>query len=264
MLRHDEVFTNPAKALLREKKKTIACWLQLGSPAVAEAIAQTGIDWVVIDMEHGPGDLQTLIHQMQAIKGYGVAPLVRAPGNDPIAIKKVLDAGAYGIHIPYLHTKEDVERAVRACKYPPSGIRGVSSTGRASGYALNAMNYLRQANDEILVLAAVETRSAAEHIEEFLSVEGLDGVFIGPMDLSTDMGYFGTPSAPEVQEMISKVEKAVVSSGKVLAGTCGDFETAKKMFDRGYTLVYAMADTALLTGSAMKLVKAFAEEYPER
>ena len=264
MLKHDEIFQSPVKQLLREKKKTLGAWSQFGSPAVVEAMASTGLDWIVIDMEHGPSDLSGIIAQMQAMKGYGCYPIVRAPGNDIIWLKKVLDAGVYGVHIPYLFGKEDFEKAVRACKYPPKGCRGASSTGRASGYSINPLNYLKYADEEILVLGAIETKTAAENIEEILTVEGLDGVFIGPMDLATDMGYFASPTAPEVQEMVKKVEAATLASGKILAGTCNGFDNAKKKFDAGYTLVYGISDVFEVGSQTMALVKSFKEEYPER
>ncbi len=264
MLKCDEVFKSPVKQLLRERKKTLGAWAQFGSPAVVEAMASTGLDWIVLDMEHGPSDLNGIIQQMQAMKGYGCYPIVRAPGNDIIWIKKVLDAGAYGIHIPYLFGKDDFEKAVRACKYPPYGCRGASSTGRASGYSINPLNYLKYANDEVLVIGAIETKEAADHIEEIVNVEGLDAIFIGPMDLATDMGYFATPTALEVQAVVKRVEAAVLASGKILAGTCNGFEAAKKKFELGYTLVYGLSDVYAVGSQTMALVKSFRDSYPER
>jgi 2-dehydro-3-deoxyglucarate aldolase/4-hydroxy-2-oxoheptanedioate aldolase len=191
-----QVFENHVKHMLKDGRKTAGAWLQIGSPMTAEIMSQAGFDWLMIDMEHAPVDFMTLINQMQAVTGGGAIPLVRAPWNDFVTIKRILDAGAYGLLVPYVNTREEAEAAVKACQYPPKGIRGVAGSPRAAGYGQNVSNYLPYANDQILILTAAETAEAVENLDHILTVPDLDGIFIGPMDLSTSLGHMGNPSHP--------------------------------------------------------------------
>jgi 2-keto-3-deoxy-L-rhamnonate aldolase RhmA len=257
-------FANPLKQLLREGKKTLGAWAQLGSPLTAEILARAGFDWLMIDMEHGPGDIMTLISQCQAISGTECVPLVRAPWNDFVVAKRILDAGAYGILFPYVNTAAEAEAAVRACKYPPQGIRGVAGSPRAVGFGQDISQYLSRANDELLVLVAVETLEAVANLPEILGVEGLDGVFIGPMDLATSMGYFANPGHPEVQSAIARAEEGVLRAGKVLATTCTSWEQAENLYQRGYQMLMVLADGVGLAKLAADRVTAFRKSFPQR
>ncbi len=181
-------FENHVKRVLKEGKKTAGAWLQIASPITAEIMSQAGFDWLLIDMEHGPGDILTLVSQVQAMKGTGTAALVRPAWNDFVTIKRILDTGVHGLLIPYVNTKEEAEAAVQACRYPPQGIRGVAGSPRAHGYGQNAQAYLQHANDEILLITQVETPAAVANLGDILAVDGADGIFIGPMDLATNMG----------------------------------------------------------------------------
>ena len=264
MLRLDENFHNKAKWLLKAKKKTIGAWLQIGSPFTAEIFAKAGFDWAMIDMEHGPGDIMTLISQLQAMSKHDVAPFVRAPWNDFVAIKKILDAGVYGVLVPYVNNKEEAESAVKACKYPLEGIRGVAPSPRAGGYGMNSKNYLENANEQVLVMTAMETPEAVNNIDEIVSVNGLDGIFIGPMDLATSMGYFCNPKAEEVQKAIEKIEKAVFASDKFLGTVAGSFEQAQKLYEKGYSFVVVMSDSTTLGKIAVENVEKFKTTFPQR
>lgn len=264
MLRQNEVFYNKVKWLLKERKKTIGAWLQAASPITAEIFGKAGFDFAMVDMEHGPGDIMTLIGQLQALAKYDVAPFARAPWNDPVMIKKMLDAGLYGILIPYVSTKEEAEAAVRACKYPLEGIRGIAPSPRAGGYGMNGNLYLENANEQLVVMTAMETPEAVAHIDEIVQVSGLDGIFIGPMDLATSMGHFCDPKHPEVQEAIKKIETAVKGSGKFLGTVAGDFEAAQALYEKGYSYVVVMSDTTSLAKLAMANVKRFKETYSDR
>ncbi|MCK4315320.1 MAG: 2,4-dihydroxyhept-2-ene-1,7-dioic acid aldolase [Anaerolineae bacterium] len=255
-------FENRVKRMLKEGKKTAGAWLQIASPFTAEIMSQAGFDWLMIDMEHGPGDILRLIAQLQAMKGTEAAALVRAPWNDFVTIKRILDTGVHGLLIPYVNTKEEAESAVRACRYPPQGIRGVAGSPRAQGYGQNVQAYLEQANDEILLITAVETPAAAANLKEILAVDGVDGVFIGPMDLATNMGYLGDPRHPEVQETITKIEGKVLESGKILATISGSWEQAQQLYDRGYQMVMLMADGVSLAKLAADKISQFREAYP--
>lgn len=264
MLRLDEEFYNPAKHLLKEGKKVMGAWLQIASPFAAEIFAKAGVDVLMIDMEHGPNDILSLIDQMRALGRFGGVPVVRAPWNDMVAVKRILDAGAYGVLIPYVNTRKEAEEAVAACKYPTAGVRGVAPSPRAPGWNMNSMNYMRRANDEILVMTAVETLEAVDNIGEILQVEGLDGIFVGPMDLATSMGHFCDPSHPDVRAAVEKVENAVLHSDKFLASVAGGMDAAKEKFDRGYSLVIPFADGGTLGAAAKKNVEQFQVMFPDR
>ena len=264
MLKLDETFHNPLKDLLRQKKKVCGAWLQLCSPMSAEIMAKAGFDFLMVDMEHAPNNVFMLLQQLQGMKGHRAVPLARAPWNDMVTIKRMLDTGVYGLLIPYVNTKEEAERAVANTKYPPEGVRGVAPSPRAPGFGMQPKNYMEHANEEILVMTAVETPEAVKNIDEILSVPGLDGIFIGPMDLATSMGHFCDPSAPEVQEAIRQVEEKVLASDKYLATVAGNFEAAQKLYDKGYSLILSMSDSGYLGKAAMDLVQRFHHTYPER
>ncbi|QCJ44733.1 2,4-dihydroxyhept-2-ene-1,7-dioic acid aldolase [Bacillus sp. S3] len=264
MLKQNEVFHNQTKTLLKENKKTAGAWLQLASPITAEIIAKAGYDWALIDMEHGPGDIMTLLTQCQALNAYDVVPLVRTPSNDHVVIKRILDAGAYGILVPHVNSAEEARKAVAAAKYPPMGIRGIAPSPRAGGFNMNGKNYLEHANEQTLVLAAVETPEALKKIHEIVAVEGLDGIFIGPMDLATSMNYFANPSAQEVQEAIKTIEEVVLNSNKFLGTVSGSMEEAFDLYEKGYQFVVSMSDSGSLGKLALENVKKFIGKYPTR
>ena len=177
-------------------------------------------------------------------------------------VVKILDAGAQGVLIPYVNNKEEAELAVKTCKYPTEGIRGVAGSPRAAGYGMNIGNYLQRANEEIFIMIAVETPEAVKNLDEILEVEGLDGIFIGPMDLASSMGYFGNPSEPKVQAAIKEIEGKVFASDKVLATTTGTWEGAQTLYERGYDMLMLMADGINLAKMAKQKMTEFREHYP--
>lgn len=256
----------PFESALRQRlhggQKSVGAWLQLASPLVAEIFGRAGFDWVMIDHEHGPGEIPDLIAQLQALNGSGTAPLVRAPWNDFVAIKRLLDAGAAGILVPYVNSREEAEAAVAACRYPPHGIRGVAGSPRAAGYGHNIRQYLDRADDELLILIAVETPTALQNLDEILQVERLDGVFIGPMDLATSMGHRFDPAHPEVQQAIRAAEAKVLASGKILATLAGNWPQAHELYERGYRMLMLLADGIGLSRLANETVSQFRESYP--
>lgn len=252
---------NKIKSLLKQGKPTAGAWLQMTSPFSAEIMARAGFDWLIVDMEHAPGDFLNLASQLQAIGGTDCVPFVRAPWNDPVAIKRILDTGVLGVLIPYVNSAEEAKNAVAACKYPPEGIRGLAGSPRAAYFGQNSMDYLKDANEEILVILAVETGEAIANLDEILAVDGLDGIFIGPMDLATSMGYFGDPSHPEVQQAIATVEEKTLKAGKYLGTVGGSWEQARKKYDKGYQLLMLMSDSVDLAKLAGQTVARFTEEY---
>jgi len=213
-------------------------------------MAEAGYDALMIDLEHGPGDIMSTIHQIHAMKGKIAVPFSRAPWNDFVQIKRILDSGVYGLLVPYVNTKEEAQAAVEAVLYPKEGIRGVAGSPRAAHYENKAMEYLHTANEEVYLMIAVETPDSVANLDEILTIERLDGIFIGSMDLATNMGYFGNPKAEAVQDAIKIVEQKVLTAGKVLSTVAGNWEDAQKKYEKGYQLVFFFSDTTSLGTAA--------------
>jgi 2-dehydro-3-deoxyglucarate aldolase/4-hydroxy-2-oxoheptanedioate aldolase len=232
----------------------------LCSAISAEIMSRSGFDWLLIDMEHGHGDYQTLLAQLQAIEGSSVMPIVRVQWNDPAIIKRVLDLGAYGVMVPWVGNHAEAEGAVRATKYPPQGIRGIAGSHRAGGYGRHATEYWQRANDEILVVIQIETRSALEDVEQIARVPGIDVLFVGPADLSAALGHLGNPSHPEVQAAIARVERAARTHQVSLGNISRGWDQARELYQQGYQFLTLCSDTTLLTQGARELTARFQEE----
>jgi 2-dehydro-3-deoxyglucarate aldolase/4-hydroxy-2-oxoheptanedioate aldolase len=251
---------NRIKRALKAGEKTSGAWLQMCSPVAAEIMGGAGFDWILIDMEHGPGDFQTLMYQLQAMSAFDTIPLVRAPWNDHVAIKRILDVGAYGVMIPWVNEGEQCEAAVQACKYPPRGVRGTAGPVRAASFGRDWKEYLPSANDEIMVIVQMETITAVNNIEEILSVDGVDVLFVGPSDLSSSMDHVGDMKHPEVQDAILRVELAAKARGIPLGTVSTSFEQAKELYERGYQFITLCADSSLMVQGSSLMVKRFNDE----
>jgi 2-dehydro-3-deoxyglucarate aldolase len=227
----------------------IGCWASLASPIVTELLGTIGFDWLLLDAEHAPNDVLTLIPQLMALKDSTSAPVVRPPANDSVVIKRLLDAGFSNFLIPFVDSADDARRAVAATRYPPQGIRGVSVSQRANRYG-SVPNYFEIANDNVCVVVQIESRTAVEQIDEILAVEGVDAVFVGPSDLAASYGHLGKPGAPEVQQAIAHVFARAQAAGKasgILAPVQADSERYLAM---GSSMVAVCADMGLLKGAA--------------
>src|SRR5215470_7383166 len=178
-----ELNRNVFKQALKERRLQIGLWSSLASNIGAEIVADSGFDWILLDMEHSPNEVPILLAQLQAMTRGTATPVIRPAWNDPVLIKRVLDIGAQSVLLPYVQNAEEARRAVAAVRYPPAGIRGVAASSRASRYG-RVKDYLKNANGEICLLVQVETRAALDQLEEIAAIEGVDGVFIGPSDLS--------------------------------------------------------------------------------
>ncbi|MEM1531733.1 MAG: aldolase/citrate lyase family protein [Nitrososphaerota archaeon] len=199
------MFKNKVKRLLHEGKVAIGAWVTINSTDVIEALSRVGLDWLLFDMEHGSLEVSDIQRLLPATNGTDTVPLVRIPWNDFVIIKRVLDIGAYGIMVPWVNTRENVEAVVKAVMYPPQGIRGFGPR-RAVYYGLEPSNeYFKSASDEILVVVQIETEDAINNIDEILSVKGVDVAFIGPYDLSANLGIFGDFEHPKFKSAIDKV-----------------------------------------------------------
>ncbi|MBI4588323.1 MAG: hypothetical protein HY725_05755 [Candidatus Rokubacteria bacterium] len=252
-----DLIDNPVKRSLKAGRPTCGAWLHLCSPLSAEIMADAGFDWLLIDMEHGHGDYQTLLSQLQAIQGSRAVPVVRVQWNDPAVVKRVLDLGAYGVMIPWVSSPDECASAVRACKYPPAGIRGMAGSHRAAGFGRLTADYWRRANDEVLVVIQVETAGAVREIDAVLGVPGVDVAFVGPVDLAAALGHVGDPRHPEVQEAIQKIEAAAGRAGVALGTISRSWDEAQALYGRGYQMVTLGSYAILLAQVAGDLVKSY-------
>jgi 2-dehydro-3-deoxyglucarate aldolase/4-hydroxy-2-oxoheptanedioate aldolase len=225
-------------------------------------MSRAGFDWLLIDMEHGHGDYQTLLGQLQAIEGSPAIPVVRVQWNDPAVIKRVLDLGAYGVMIPWIASRAEAEAAVRAAKYPPQGIRGIAGSHRAGGYGRHAGEYWKRANDEILVVIQIETASAVADIDAIVRVPGVDVVFVGPADLSTSLGHMGNAAHPEVVAAMEKVETAAKAQGIALGNITRNWDQARELYKKGYQFLTLTSETSLLVQGAADVLGKFKEVRP--
>ena len=191
---------------LREGRPLIGALLQMPLPEVAEIYAHAGYDWLFVDLEHSPMEARQALDIITAVDSR-VPCVVRVPWNDEAHIKKALDIGATGIIVPLVNTVEDAKRAVDRCKYPPQGVRSVGIT-RAQRFDLDFDGYMQRANDEVAVIVQIEHVDAARNIDAILDVPGIDGVFVGPFDLSGSMGKPGKINDPEVQQAIRDIIRA--------------------------------------------------------
>lgn len=251
------VIDNVVKRELKAGRRTVGAWLSLGSSIAAEIMADAGFDWLLIDMEHGPGDYQTLLGQLQAMQGSAAVPLVRVQWNDPAVIKRVLDLGAHGVMIPLVGSTAECEAAVRACKYPPEGSRGVAGSHRAAGFGRFTAEYWKRANAETLVIVQVETTEAVERIDDILRVPGVDVAFVGPADLSAALGHLGDARHPDVQDAIGRVEAAAKRAGVALGTISRNWEEARALYARGYQMVTLCSDASLVAQGATAVVQNF-------
>ena len=239
------------KARLIARERLVGTIVTLSSPEIAEIISGCGFDWLFVDLEHsamGPREAQAIL---QAVLPQ-VPCLVRVPLNDEIWIKKALDIGAAGLIIPQIRTADDAARAVRFCKYPPAGTRGVG-IGRAHGYGAAFEDYVSSANDEIVVVVQIEHIDAVINLDAILEIEGIDCLFVGPYDLSASMGKMGQTDDPDVRAAIAKVSEGAHKRKMPLGIFGASVDAVQPYIDNGYNLITVGVDTLLLIQSAKKI-----------
>jgi 4-hydroxy-2-oxoheptanedioate aldolase len=248
---------NPLKAALRAGKTQIGLWLALANPYTAEICATAGFDWLLIDGEHAPNDIRSILAQLQALAPYPVSPMVRAVDGDPALIKQLLDIGAQSLLIPMVESAEQARAIVAAVRYPPAGIRGVGAgIARASRWQA-IPNYLASADDEICLFVQVESKAGLAQLDAIATVDGVDGVFLGPADLAASSGHRGNPDHPEIVAAIEGAITAIVGHGK-FAGILTYNETfARRCFELGATFVGVGAEVSLLANAVRGLARTF-------
>lgn len=236
---------NKLKQDLKAGKTRTGCWLSLASHVSAEICAGAGFDWVLVDTEHAPADLVQVHHQLHAIAAYPTAALVRAYWNDTVLIKRLLDIGAQSLLLPYVQNAEEAKRAVAAVRYPPKGVRGVSTSSRANRFG-RVKDYFSHANDNILLLLQIETRAAIAEIEKMAAIDGVDGLFIGPQDLAADFGHLANPGHPEVQAAMADALTRIKKAGKVPGILAFHEPDAQRWIQHGAQFVAVTSDQYLL------------------
>jgi len=245
------VSENRFKTAIKQGKPQIGLWLDMGEAITAEIAGTAGFDWLVIDGEHGPNDLRSIIDQLRALSTSSAEPVVRVPTGESWIIKQMLDAGARTLLVPMVDSAEQAQALVAAMHYPPRGIRGMGAVvARASGF--NAIeDYSQTASDGVCLLVQAETRAAIADLDNILKIDGIDGVFIGPADLAADMGYLGRIDEKEVQEVIEAAIRKIVAAGKA-AGILTFNETFNKRYlELGASFVAVGADVTEFS-SALK------------
>ncbi|WP_455886203.1 4-hydroxy-2-oxoheptanedioate aldolase [Pseudomonas rustica] len=248
---------NTFKARLRAGEPQIGLWLGLADAYCAELAANAGFDWLLLDGEHAPNDIRSLLGQLQSVAPYPSQPVIRPVVGDTALIKQVLDIGAQTLLVPMVETAAQAQHLVRAVTYPPSGIRGVGSAlARASRW--NTLpDYLNKADEEICLLVQIENREGLESLDAIAAVEGVDGVFIGPADLSAAMGYRGNPGHPEVQAAIEDAIVRICKAGKAAGILSADEKLARRYLELGATFVAVGVDTTVLMRGLQTLAARF-------
>jgi 4-hydroxy-2-oxoheptanedioate aldolase len=247
---------NAFKHGLAQGQLQIGLWCSLCSNITAEVVCDSGFDWLLLDTEHAPNEIPDLLQQLQAVARGTATPIVRPAWNDTVLIKRVLDIGAPSLLIPYVQNADEARRAVAATRYPPAGVRGVTGTGRAARYG-RVKDYLKTAHTELCLLVQVETRSALGQLEEIASVDGIDGVFLGPSDLAASFGHVGNPQHPEVQAALEDAVRRLTAIGKPAGILTLNEDEARRYIGWGYLFVAVGSDLGLLTRGADTLAKKF-------
>jgi len=244
---------NPFKEALAKGERQIGCWMSFADGQIAEIMGTCGFDWLVIDGEHAPNDIRSIRDQLIALTASPSHPVVRVPVGETWMIKQVLDAGAQTVLVPIVESADQARELVRACHYPPKGVRGVGATAARATMFGSVSEYIQTADQEVCLLVQVENRAGIAALDEILQVEGIDGVFIGPADLSTDMGHQGNSAHPEVRAAIADAITRIKAAG-IAPGILGVSEEATQAYlDMGAQFLAVGIDVLVLAQNARAL-----------
>ncbi|MBI3710587.1 MAG: HpcH/HpaI aldolase/citrate lyase family protein [Proteobacteria bacterium] len=252
----DDLPRNNFKRAIAAGTPQIGLWLTLASPVATEAAAGAGFDWLLIDMEHAANDLPEVVNHLRAAEGGTAEPIVRVPWNEPVTVKRVLDVGARSLLFPFVQSAEEARRAVQATRYPPKGIRGLAGVTRASRFGRVA-DYFNRAESEICVLVQVETRKGVDAIEDIAKVDGVDGIFIGPADLSADLGHPGNWQIPAVWNTIIEAGARIKKAGKSAGFLSAREDDCRRVLAAGFGYVAVGTDLGIIARQSEALVKMY-------
>lgn len=256
-----DAMTNRFKRAIRAgDPKQTGLWISLTSGYTAEVCAAgSGFDWFLFDAEHAPNTVETLLQQLQAIAPYGIAPVVRPPNGDADMLKLLLDMGVQNFLIPMCDSAEQAAALVRAVRYPPRGRRGIGHiAGRASRWG-RIGDYLQRADEEICLLVQIESRAGMENLEAIAAVDGVDGLFVGPADLTASLGHTGGWARPDMQKVVDETIGRSVATGKPVGTLTGGAPDTRRLFARGCNFVAAGVDVMLLAGAVDRLARELRE-----
>lgn len=255
--------TNPFKAALKAGKPQIGCWIGMANAYAAEIAATSRFDWLLVDGEHAPNDLRSILEQVRVIEGTGSQPVARLPIGETWMIKQYLDAGVQSILVPMVESGDQARELVRAVQYPPHGVRGVGSAlARASRFAA-IPDYLTTAGDQICLLVQVENRLGLDALDDILTTD-VDGVFIGPSDLAADMGHIGNAGHPDVVEAVLDALTRIVAAGKAAGILTLDPVMQRKCLDLGVTFLATNIDVTLFAKSMRGAAETALEMLPDQ
>ena len=242
---------NKMRKALLDKKVTTGAWMQIGHPAVAEIFARAGFDWICVDLEHGAIDLETMTNIFRTIDAFDCVPVARLPLNDPVWIHRSLDAGARGLIIPMVKTAAEAESSIKEAKYPPRGVRGFGYS-RANMHGMDFDEYIKTANDEIAMIMQIEHKDAIANLEDIVKVEGVDALFVGPLDLSGSMGITGQMEHPDMVAALDKYRNVAKEASKSFGMHIvrPDDKNIKANIDQGYTMIALGLDNVFLDESS--------------
>jgi 4-hydroxy-2-oxoheptanedioate aldolase len=235
----------------------IGLWLGLADPYAAELCAPAGFDWLLVDGEHGPNDLRSMLAVLQAVAPYASHPVVRVPHGGTALIKQVLEIGATTLLVPMVETPAQARELVRAMRYPPEGVRGVGSGLARSSRWSRYPDYLKEANQQVCLLVQVESAAALAQVDAIAAVDGVDGVFIGPADLSASMGHPGQPAHPEVRAAIEAALPRILAAGKASGILALDESLARRYIELGARFVAVGVEATMLAQATRALATRF-------
>jgi 4-hydroxy-2-oxoheptanedioate aldolase len=244
-------------ALAAASRPLVGMWACSGSPVLAEIDAGSGLDWLLIDMEHGPNTLESVLIQLQVVAGYPITPLVRVPSNDTVMIKQVLDLGAQNIIVPMVGSAEQARAAVAATRYPPAGVRGVGSALARSARWNRVGGYLGDGSTHVSLTVQIESGAGVEAAADIAAVDGVDQVFVGPSDLAASLGLLGQQTHPDVVDAVHRTFAAVQGAGKKVGVNAFDPAAADRYLDQGADFIAVGADVAMLARASDALAERF-------
>ncbi|WP_407363724.1 4-hydroxy-2-oxoheptanedioate aldolase (plasmid) [Pseudomonas luteola] len=254
---------NTFKQRLEGGDPLIGLWIGLANAYSAELAANAGFDWLLLDGEHAPNDVRSLLAQLQAVAPYATHPIIRPPIGDPVLIKQLLDIGAQTLLVPMVESADQARELVKAMRYPPEGIRGVGSAlARASRWN-TIPGYLDHADEQMCLLVQIENRTGLDNLDAILEVNGVDGVFIGPADLSAALGHRGNPGHPDVQAVIEEAIVRIAKAGKAAGILSADQTLAQRYIDLGAVFVAVGVDTTVLMKGLQTLLGHFKHNTPK-
>ncbi|WP_210497341.1 aldolase/citrate lyase family protein [Microvirga antarctica] len=247
---------NAFKRAIQSDHQQIGIWCSLCSNYSTEIIAGSGFDWLLIDMEHSPNEIDTVFNQLQAVAPYPTHPIVRVPWNDMVTVKRLLDIGVQTLLFPYIQNAEEAAMAVAYTRYPPEGVRGVAAAVRANRFG-RVRNYPSQAAEELCVLVQIESKAALDQLEAIANVKGVDGVFIGPADLHASFGLNGEVENPTIVPLIENAMRRIRAFGKAPGIVTANEELARLYIEAGCLFTAVGSDVGLLARGSEKLCSAF-------